>query len=230
MVTPLLPKFTMSMLAVNHGSYSWNPETRRRLQDAASQFNMSHSGQHGIGSVWAGPAPSVVALAQGALEVLKRVLSKTFRYSTDTESSLMDWLEDTDWEDVADPSSSAGLQPWNVGHAVQYAAELAVNNLACNWTWDERLGPSIGALHRWTMHDAAVVPPGTVNGAFDIHQLLRNTRAYCSAWAAGLKGTPGSLLHFAGLIACQGSETDVPHGEQRYAESVDAAASQQSQT
>lgn len=142
----------------------------------------------------------------------------------------MDWLEDTDWEDVADPSSSAGLQPWNVGHAVQYAAELAVNNLACNWTWDERLGPSIGALHRWTMHDAAVVPPGTVNGAFDIHQLLRNTRAYCSAWAAGLKGTPGSLLHFAGLIACQGSETDVPHGEQRYAESVDAAASQQSQT
>ena len=141
----------------------------------------------------------------------------------------MEWLEDIEWEDQTDPSSSAGLQPWNVGHVVQYAAELAVNQLSCNWTWDERLGPSAGALHSGTMNDAAVIPPATVSGAFNLHQLLRNTHAYCSAWAAGLKGKPGSLLHFAGLIACQGSETDVPSGELRYAESVHAPAARQGQ-
>ena len=213
------------MLTVSQASYSWHPDTRHKLRHVAKQFNVSHSGSHGIGDVWAGPAPVITELARAAIPILQRLLEITFEDTTDPDWSLGDWLDEIDWEDIVNPSTSAGLQSWNVGHAVKYATEIAVHHLPGKWTWDNRLGPSIGALKTGSMHDAAVIPPTLANGGYDLHQLLRNTHAYCSAWAAGNKGKPGSLLHFAGLIACQGSETEAPSGEQRYAESVQAPTS-----
>eukprot|EP00892_Ulva_mutabilis_P000256 jgi/Ulvmu1/10230/UM060_0031.1 len=211
-------------------AYSWHPETRRKLREMAQQFHISHSGMHGIGDTWLGPTPAVIRLARAALPLLRQLLSATFEETGDSDSSLSDWLEDIDWEDLASPSSSAGLQPWNMGHAVKYAAEIAVHTLPDNWAWDTRLGPSTGAQQVGTMHDAAVIPPVLGNGAFDLHQLLRNTHAYCAAWAAGNKGQPGSLVHFAGLIACQGSETVAPREEQRYADTVQAPTPKQRRT
>lgn len=115
------------------------------------------------------------------------------------------------------PDTAAGAKPWNIANAVLYATNLAAAHFLDEWHWDDQIAPLASTLRSAKMNDVVMVAPRRNIGEFDLQQLLRKTKAYCTDWHRGLRGEPGSAMHYAALIACQASETRAHEGESRYA-------------
>lgn len=118
------------------------------------------------------------------------------------------------------PDTSAGAQPWNIANAVLYATNMAASHFVDEWQWDDKVAPLGHILKTAKMNDIIMVAPRRQRGEFALHKLLKNTKAFCTAWHAGHQGEPGTAMHYAGLIACQGSETSPHDGETRYAKTL----------
>lgn len=115
------------------------------------------------------------------------------------------------------PDTAAGSKPWNIGNAVLYATNMAASHFVDDWQWDDQVAPLGSKLKKAGMKEVVMIAPRLNRGEFSFESLLRNTKDYCIDWHAGLKGEPGTAMHYAGLIACQASETKASEGENRYA-------------
>jgi hypothetical protein len=118
------------------------------------------------------------------------------------------------------PDTEEGSRPWNIANAVLYATNMAASHFIDDWQWDDQIAPLGPRLQKAQMKDVVLVAPRRNRGEFALENLLRNTKAYCTEWHAGLQGEPGTAMHYAGLIACQASETHASEGEYRYAETL----------
>ena len=118
------------------------------------------------------------------------------------------------------PDTGVGAKPWNIANAVLYATNMAASHFVDDWQWDDKIAPLAPVLRKAQMKDVVMVAPRRNRGEFDLQSLLRKTKSYCIDWHAGLQGEPGTAMHYAGLIACQGSETKPHEGESRYAKTL----------
>lgn len=118
------------------------------------------------------------------------------------------------------PDTSAGAQSWNIANAVLYATNMAASHFLDEWQWDDSVAPLGPKLRTAKMNEVVMIAPRRNRGEFALEAMLRKTKSFCTEWHAGLQGDPGTAMHFAGLIACQGSEQSAHEGEVRYAETL----------
>jgi hypothetical protein len=219
-VTPKLPTYVPEKLTFSHNHLAWTHRTFARLKQAAADLNLRHNSTAGVGDTWLGHSGDMLSLACSTADTLSILLETAYSVSSSGETTMEEWLEDVDWDEHLNPDTSAGAQSWNAAHAVQHATHLAACHVLDDWQWDDAVAPSSAVLRRVTMNDVVLVAPRRGRGQFSVQGLLHDTKGWCAQWALGLQGEPGSAMHYAGLIACQASQTRAPDGETRYAETL----------
>jgi len=112
--------------------------------------------------------------------------------------------------------AQAGMLEWNPAKFALYAIDLAINQHVRNWGWHGKVDVPASRA-RIGLQDVALVRPALHDATLNIDLMLRNTKAFCGAWHSGRRGAAGSIGHYAGLIACQASQQEVPEYESRYA-------------
>jgi hypothetical protein len=216
-VTPGLPGFKPAKLIVGHRDYVFLGPTRRRLEKFAAAQNVTMGSNYPFGSTWAGSTNSILTMAKDVLHLTHLILQHTFLESADAEGlTLKEWLDDIDWAAHLDPSTKEGQLPWNIARAVDYAESVALGALTGGWETDNQIDPPGAVLDTLAMHDVILMRPGKSND-FNMGLLLQNTEMFCRKWSEFHSVHGGGVRHFAGLIACQASQQEVPDGEMRYA-------------
>jgi hypothetical protein len=218
-VTPGLTSFRPTKLIIGNSEYAFPGPTQRRLRSFAAAHNVTlkHDLRHG--STWAGSTDSILGLAEHVLQ-LTEVLQQTFSESAAAGGlTLQEWMEDVDWAVHLDPSTGEGQLPWNIARVVDYAESIVLATLAGHWRTDDRIDPPAAVLDTLAMQDVVLMRPAKII-EFEMGLLMQNTHAFCRQWSKSHKNRGGGARHFAGLIACQASQQEVPHGEIRYAATV----------